>query len=291
MTEAAPMYVYATEMVKNYYSILKLKDKRVLTICGSGDQVLNAYLFEAKEVISFDINERAEFITRLKIEAIKILSYEDFLNFFGDGRKEGTFSFVMYKKIREKLPNKIRKYFDMLYKKHKFDGKKLIKDEMFFRQRTELYNLIKEINFYLKDEKNYLKLRSLLYKIKFKFIRFNLLNDDLNKFLDEKFDVINLSNVPNYLYGHIRREGVRHPFKGIYKIFNNLMRIINTKGVVFYYGYTKKMYPIIIAKSLPPPCKNSNIFRMRKVLKIKIIQKNFKSISGKGFDKIVILSK
>ena len=38
---AASMYIYATEMVRHYYRRVGLKGQRVLTVAGSGDQVLN----------------------------------------------------------------------------------------------------------------------------------------------------------------------------------------------------------------------------------------------------------
>ena len=66
MSEQAPMYVYATETVSSYYKLLNLKDKTVLSVCGSGDQVLNAYFFGAKRVIGCDMNERSKYITLLK---------------------------------------------------------------------------------------------------------------------------------------------------------------------------------------------------------------------------------
>ena len=45
----APIYLYGTEAIGSYYKPLKLKGKSVLTINGSGDQVLNAYYFGAKK--------------------------------------------------------------------------------------------------------------------------------------------------------------------------------------------------------------------------------------------------
>lgn len=169
MSKEAPMYIYATEGVSSYYSILKINNKKILTVCGSGDQVLNAYFFGAKEVVGFDLNKRSEFITRIKIAAVKELSYEEFLKFFGENYTGASFDYSLYKKIRRNLDKKTIVFFDSLYKKHNFKGKKSVKSE-YFRQREDVRLDIKKINLYLRNEKNYLKLRHILKNIKFKFV-------------------------------------------------------------------------------------------------------------------------
>ncbi len=87
MTKDAPMYVYATEMVSHYYERLGLKGKRVLTVVGSGDQVINALYYGASEVVGYDINRNALYICELKMAAIKTLSYQVFYNFLLNHRQ------------------------------------------------------------------------------------------------------------------------------------------------------------------------------------------------------------
>jgi S-adenosylmethionine:diacylglycerol 3-amino-3-carboxypropyl transferase len=121
MSESAPMYVYATENVSAYYKFLKLKNKEILTICGSGDQVLNALYFEAKEVFAFDLNKKAKFITTLKIAALSHLDYAEFLKFFGEDKPNIGFDYKIYKKFRNKLESQTRSFFDRLYKKFDYN--------------------------------------------------------------------------------------------------------------------------------------------------------------------------
>ena len=83
MGSDAPVYIYATEMCSSYYHIVDVKRKRVLTVCGSGDQILNAYFFGAEVVVGFDLNANSERMLRLKVVAIKELAYKKFLKFFG----------------------------------------------------------------------------------------------------------------------------------------------------------------------------------------------------------------
>src|SRR5680860_295742 len=103
MTIQSPLYIYATEMVSAYYNLLQIKDKRILSIVGSGDQIIDAYYYGAKEVIGFDINKRSLFILEIKFVAISILTRKEFLEFFGTNMSNGTFNFQVYKKIRRKL--------------------------------------------------------------------------------------------------------------------------------------------------------------------------------------------
>ena len=40
----SPMYMFATENLGGYFPYLNLKDKEVLTVCASGDQIINSYM-------------------------------------------------------------------------------------------------------------------------------------------------------------------------------------------------------------------------------------------------------
>ena len=115
MSEEAPMYIYATEMVSEYCSILDIEGKKILSITGSGDQIINPILMGAKEVVGFDVNKRAEFITHLKIAAIKSLSYEEFLDFFGSKSTKPSFDYEIYKKIEKELPDTIKRFFTKIF--------------------------------------------------------------------------------------------------------------------------------------------------------------------------------
>jgi len=97
MTQNAPMYVYGTEAMSGYYSKLHLKNKKILTIAGSGDPMINAFFTGAKDVIGFDLNYFSYFITSLKFEAIKTLTYKEFLRFFGTKKNKALFDKILLK--------------------------------------------------------------------------------------------------------------------------------------------------------------------------------------------------
>ena len=57
-------------------------NKNILTVLGSGDQVLNLLLGNAKTITTFDKNILAKYYFDLKRALILTLDYQDYLNFF-----------------------------------------------------------------------------------------------------------------------------------------------------------------------------------------------------------------
>lgn len=239
MAEIAPMYIYATEMVSDYYQKLKIRNKKILTICGSGDQVLDAMALGAKKVVGFDLNKWSEYIARLKIAAIKKLNYKEFLTFFGDTEKAPSFSYNLYKKLRTALKPSIKKFFDGLYSKYTFSGRRLVKSS-YFRQREHMKLKIQEVNVYLKNETSYLRLGKILSKKDFVFINSGV--DKISKKTNKKFDIVNLSNVPTYFVGGLLRAGKEDAIERISSVFSSLKKLVSKNGKIFYYFYTPKLY-------------------------------------------------
>ncbi|MBI2046655.1 DUF3419 family protein, partial [Candidatus Pacearchaeota archaeon] len=235
MSSNAPMYVYATENVAGYYKALGLKNKKVITVCGSGDQFLNALYFGAG-VIGFDLNKRSEFITRLKITAILELNYNEFLEFFGEHKPNVGFNFVLYKKIRISLDKSTRKFFDGLYKKFNYNGLKLIRSNN-FRQRDDFgYGSIKRINIYLRNARNYDYMKSILKNKGFEFILEDATHLSRNRMLrGKRYDLINLSNVPTYVIGSLRKSGSEDPVEEVYNsIFLKLKKFLLKHGKILF---------------------------------------------------------
>ena len=55
----------------------------VLSITGAGDNVLNLLLDNPKQIIAIDTNKAQNYLLKLKIAAIKTLTYDEFINLFG----------------------------------------------------------------------------------------------------------------------------------------------------------------------------------------------------------------
>lgn len=281
MTSESPMYVYATEMVSAYYGKLDIKNKRVLSIVGSGDQIINAYFFGAKEVVGFDINKYSFFMLELKASAIINLTYAEFIKFFGKDMGEATLDFGLYNKLKKNLSPAARKFFDRIYEEFDGNGKKLFKSD-YFRQRSMLKYSVFDINAYLKSEKNYLRCRDIMQEKDLQFIELDI-NDILkSKKIKGRFDVINLSNVLNYLTGNSKENEYA---KVLANATKNVSKKIKKGGVFFTYSYDPGLYKNKKTQ-IPPASRQEMISEIKKINKFKISVKKFKGTKRGVLDRI-----
>lgn len=226
------IYLFTNENIKKYYSYIDFKEKDVLCVTSSGDHTLNALLYGAKSVTSFDINPIAKYYSELKIAAIKTLSLEEFILFFYD-KKLLTYKYFFNKKTYKKFSNNLQKeykvfwdYFFNTYNKIDIFKSYLINDDY-----LTLKGLL-EVNSYLNEE-NYYKLRDILNDKKITYYDLNLKDIDT---INNKFDIILLSNLPAFLE--------RIYDKDYLKNLKNTINIIsreNAKVVVNYY-YDNLLY-------------------------------------------------
>jgi len=254
------MYVYATEMVSDYYSKLNIRNKRVLSITGSGDQIINAYFFGAKEVIGFDINKYASFFLEFKVSAISNLTYQEFIRFFGKDMVNGTLDIKLYNKLKQNLSSSARNFFDKIYKEFKNNGRRLLKSG-YFRQRAMILSSAARINIYLKNEKNYLKCRDIMSNKKLQSLELDI-NDILaSKKLKGKFDIINLSNVLNYLTSNTEEDNL---LKVLAAVTKKVSQRVKTGGVFFGYSYFYGLYSST-GKKIPPAFSLGTIHQIAKI--------------------------
>lgn len=282
MTRIAPMYVCATEMVSSYYKRLGLRDKRVLTIAGSGDQIINALFYGAKEVVGFDINRNALFLTELKIAAIRTLSYPQFIRYFSQ-TKTG-FSHALYATIRPALSKACKTYFDRLYTAVGSNGLGVSK---YFRSRSNLVDKAKvlKINGYLADQVAYSKIRKILERSRPTLYVENLLTlATSKKFQGNKFDIINLSNVPNYLTG--RSFGLNE--EDVLAYFRKIKKLSSVGGIILFYSYDDSIYPHTTAPAIPPISRASFLKKIKQTRAFRVSQESFPGLIGKR-DRVTLL--
>jgi hypothetical protein len=287
MTGESPMYLFATETVSDYYNKIGLKGKKALTVCGSGDQVLGAWFAGASEVVCYDINANSEHMLHLKIATIKCSSYHEFLRFFGvtSGKK---LDHDRYLKIREYINGSTRHFFDQAYESSDNDGLALSLSEEFFRQREGLTDPLR-INDYLKNEKSYARMRDLVGASQFRFIRAGA--NELPG-LNERFDVINLSNIPDYLALDIERDGVRDPLVELSNLLVRMTEVLMRNGVIFYYLHSLKLANLFTSsfQSIRPvTAKPHSIVRLREKYGINISTRRIKGVAKNSLDKIAIV--
>ena len=195
--DTSGIYRFTNENITSYFHHLKNK-KKVLTVIGSGNQVLNSILAGSKHIDCFDISVFPEYYLHLNIASIKALSKEEYLNYFLSDNREKLFSYELYEKIREHLNGKYKEFWDGLYDYN--EGIDIYNSLLFRQDFYQEYNAVK-MNPYLQGD-NYYILKNILLNEK---IEINCkVMDITNDKIDDKYDLINLSNILYYKYTNIK---------------------------------------------------------------------------------------
>lgn len=194
-SEYSACYSFSNENLKECYPMFNMYGK-VLTVCGSGDQVISAVLNGAKEVDCFDSNILAYYNLKLKKYAIMSLDYEEF--FFLYNLSNRTINRKkLYKKISEKIQEEnVKCFWDYIF----YTAPLYLNTEevfpYFFKKRDEdMEETINRIP-YLSEE-NFYRLKELLPKCNINFAKCDIYN--VFKHYKSKYDFINFSNIYDYV--------------------------------------------------------------------------------------------
>ena len=226
------IYNIATEEIDHFMPKLDVEDKKVLTVAGSGDQLLTCALNGAKSVDAFDINPLQIYFTKLKVSALKALSVGEFNDYF---YKKLMFSRSLYNKVRDYLDNSTRTFFDSLYK-NDLESKfyRLMANE----NMDDSFSIIPS---YTKEE-NYYITRNNLEKMDIRYITSDLLK--IHKKTKKEYDVIMLSNIYKWLYSnkYLTAEEKKDMFMKF--VNTRLINLLSDDGIIQLYssanGYKEK---------------------------------------------------
>ncbi|MDD2435887.1 MAG: DUF3419 family protein [Bacilli bacterium] len=225
------LYSFTTENIKGYYHNFSFKNKKVLTICGSGDHILNAILLGATDITTFDINKLTYYYLHLKIGAVKTLSYEKFIDYFMLNNKdecinEKAFSYQTYLLIREHLSSDVKQFWDNIYNSFNNEGHSIRISNLFNNKYDTFSNKVK-YNIYL-DQDKYLVLKKNIEFINIDYICVSF--QDITLHTIKKFDYIFMSNVSDYI-----KDIYEYPYLDKYKTFitEELSKLLNKNGVIF----------------------------------------------------------
>ena len=104
-------YITSNELLNRYFPNLNLDGKRVATVGSSGDQVLNALFYGAKDVTLIDANIFSQAYTEYKMALISTLDYNTFLTML---KNSHCFHWKVYAKISHLLSPNTKEFFDAL---------------------------------------------------------------------------------------------------------------------------------------------------------------------------------
>lgn len=196
------VYKFTNENISGYYELLNLEGKNILTVCSSGDHILEAILRDAKKVDCFDISIFTKYFMNLKLASVLSLEYDEFITYLFEKTSDKIFYYKFYEKIRKSL------------KKIDFDSL-LFWDSLYNNARGfEIYssrlftNMYIGISFFENKENSYLNKEN-YYILKTKLEKYLSLNKnilfeqsnvtDISKKFKDKYDLIFLSNIASYM--------------------------------------------------------------------------------------------
>lgn len=196
-------YQFTNEAIDDYYKLLNLKDKKVLTVCGSGDQVIYAMMQDAKKIDVFDSNKITYYYLFLKISAIIGLDYREFLDLMNLYSND-SIKLNFYKKIRDLITQEDVKIFWDLFFKEKIDlfPTLFIGDHNNIGVRKEdwlKYLELMKVNIYYLNEDLFYHTKNKL-KCNNSSIHFECTDMlKVTKCFNDNYDFINCSNIIDYI--------------------------------------------------------------------------------------------
>ena len=228
------IYKKTNEQLYEFFDLLLNKDT-ILSVIGSGDQILNALLTKPSKVDAFDISVFPQYFLRLKIGAIKSISREDYIRFFFSPTKTNLDEYyddLYFEQIKNELDKETENFWTYLFQFN--DWYEIYNSILFSSENVVEQEALKQ-NKYL-EETNYYQLRENLRKANIHYIESNLL--DLS--IEESYDLIYLSNIIEYVKksDYLKKIGeLSQKSKGIIisYIFGELDKAMNLFGDDFSY--------------------------------------------------------
>lgn len=190
------IYKFSNENISEYFHYLKNREK-ILTVIGSGGQILNSILAGTRNIDCFDISIFPEYYLYLQIASILALSKEEYLEYYLGENKDMLFSNEIYEKISKNLKGKYKEFWDALYD---YNEGLDIYNSLLFKYDLCPEKTVIENNPYL-HENNYEKLKHIL---KTENIKINASIKDIIKVkIKKEYDLINLSNILTYYFKNL----------------------------------------------------------------------------------------
>ena len=197
-------YPFTNENIKEMHNYLDFRDKDILTVCGSGDLILNMILWGAKRIDTFDINRDCIWYYELKKAGILGLERKEFIEFFcfedypvPYQYNKKAFSKKVYNKLVPFLKTEAKEYWDFHFGNIFNSGLNIRSNAKLFMKEPVGYKENIKCNDYLNNDENYCLLREKIRNFDIKFYHVNV--TDLNRTLNIKYDYIFLSNISSYM--------------------------------------------------------------------------------------------
>ncbi len=281
------IYSFTTENIAGYFEELKFDNKKVLTVAGSGDHIINSIYKGAKEVYGFDINYLALLFTELKLIALEKLEYEEFLQFFminennNIDKNTKALDYEIYKKLRVNLSEKTAEYFDIMYQKFNNDGYKL-RNSYIFNNKYDNNEIKIKSNLYLKSKTDYNIAKEKIKEKQIILVNSNYRNLDCYDLpIIANCDIMLMSNISDYIKTIYN---VEHNYfeKYINEIIKKFKNKTNQIVCAYLYDVKNTKYRSEIDNSIL----RKNIFNK---LNVTYTENEFKSVINNCIDSVIVI--
>lgn len=182
------IYPFTNENIAGYMHDLDLTNKKIVSVAGSSDHVINAISRGASDITAFDVNPLAKYYFDLRIAAIKTLSYYNYIRAFIYG--ENTIDYDTIDSLD--MPEDSKDFW--LGKRYiiRNNWSGLRNSSLFGCQNVDPNSLL-YCNLYF-DEYVYEDIKSRINSVNINYIQTNL--KDLT--LDKQYDYMFLSTISDY---------------------------------------------------------------------------------------------
>lgn len=194
------IYPFTTENIAGYINLFDLDNKSLLTVGSSGDQVINASLFNCKDQTVIDINPFTKYYFYLKKAAIISLTYQEFLDFFLY-RNYPKFCHNNKQVFDREIFNKLKKILKFEDYDSFYFWNELLTSYDTELPRRELFSddedrdiVLKKINLYMQNSTYFEKTKTSIREVNPMFICDGIMKVNLNR----NYDNIFLSNLGLY---------------------------------------------------------------------------------------------
>ena len=276
-------YLWTNENIKEYINKKYISEyNSALSVTGSGDHLFNLILNNVLNIDTFDTNTLTEYnVLGLKKALIEKFKYNDFLTIcelIANNMLTLEETTYLIKDLLPLMDKKYRKYWQKIseynYQLQKNNDEYLDLFAMLFININEKNNFIRR-NSYLTGKDNYDKFKENMMRANINFYCTNAINI-LDTFPNQKYDVILLSNILDYITINWNYEQLR-------KFEDELLFITNNNGKIFL-AYLLNYYNK----------NNKNIFRRADIKKEELINEIIIELKEKDYkhnDAVILIRK
>ena len=276
-------YLWTNENIKEYINKKYISEyNSALSVTASGDHLFNLILHNVLNIDTFDTNTLTEYnVLGLKKALIKKFKYNDFLTIcelIANNMLTLEETTYLIKDLLPLMDKKYRKYWQNIseynYQLQKNNDEYLDLFAMLFININEKNNFIRR-NSYLMGKDNYDKFKENMMRANINFYCTNAINI-LDTFPNQKYDVILLSNILDYITINWNYEQLR-------KFEDELLFITNNNGKIFL-AYLLNYYNK----------NNKNIFRRADIKKEELINEIIIELKEKDYkhnDAVILIRK